>query len=63
MRKRNYIILCEERCCECKGAGEREDKTACQDCGGKGFTQYPVNLKKALFELLLTGFMTGEADE
>lgn len=63
MSKRNYLVLCEERCCGCKGTGKLADGTECKECDGKGYTKYEANLKKALFELLLTDFITGGEDE
>lgn len=53
MSTRVYLVLCEESCCRCQGTGQLVDQP-CPDCEGKGFTQYPVNLKKALVDLLLT---------
>lgn len=63
MSKRDYIVLCEERCCECKGAGELADKTPCKACDERGFNKYPVNLKKALVDLVFNSMLTGDADE
>lgn len=63
MSKRNYVVLCEERCCECKGEGATEDKGPCHACEGKGYTQYSVNLRKALVDLIFYSLMTGDTDE
>ena len=63
MAKRDYLILCEEQCCGCKGSGEKADKTPCPECEGRGFTQYPVNLRKALVDLVFNAILTGNADE
>lgn len=63
MSKRTYVVLCEERCCECKGEGVRADKTACPECAGKGYTQYSVNLRKALVDLIFHSLLTGDVDE
>lgn len=53
MSSRVYLVLCEESCCRCQGTGQ-VDLKSCSDCEGKGFTQYPVPLKKALVDVLLT---------
>ena len=55
MSKRTYLVLCEERCCACGGSGEEGEKGTCLTCKGEGFTQYPVNMKKAFIDLLLSG--------
>ena len=60
MAKRNYIVLCEERCCGCHGTGQSKDETPCEECEGRGFNQYPANLKKALVDLLFNGGFTDE---
>ena len=51
MSQRHYIILCEEGCCACKGTGQTAQNEPCPDCKGTGVFQYPVDLRKALFEL------------
>lgn len=53
MSKRTYLVLCEEVCCGCKGTGQQQEQP-CRECEERGFTQYPVNLRKALVDLLLT---------